>query len=133
VARNAHRQRGQTGPGCGAKTALQVNTVVAVRFSPPRSLSQPVPSTRQTLSAELSRSTEPSGDSRVQGKIIGAHIAFKKGDPRQAIRVLTDANNVLDNLAGTRTLADSYDDYLKIRGEPKEDLFVPEACKRATS
>ena len=144
----------------------------------------------RALAAELSLSKEPSDDSRIHGKIIEAQIALKKGEPQEAIKILTDANNVLDTWLGHLTLgrayfdagkfveadsefdlcitrrgealtvmdegftfglfpivyyyqgrvrqelktasfADSYREYLKIRGESVQDPLVPEVRKRA--
>ena len=55
----------------------------------------------QALAAELGKSADPADDSRVYGKIIEAQIALKKKEPRQAIKLLTDANGVLGHVAGT--------------------------------
>ena len=62
----------------------------------------------QALAAELAKSTEPSDDARVYGKIIEAQIALKKKDPGQAIKILTDANSVLDTWLGHFNLGRAY-------------------------
>ncbi len=189
---HAHLQRGQNGPAAAAADkALQLSTVTAVRFLAAQIFAATGAIDKaEALAAELSKSTEPSDDARVYGKIIEAQIAMKRKDPRQAIKILTDANNVLDTWLGhfnlgrayleagepvqadsefdlcitrrgealnlmdegptygvfpivyyyrgrvreemkTTNFADSYREYLKIRGESKEDPLVPEVRKRA--
>ena len=188
----AHLQRGQNGPAAAAaEKALQLSTVIAVRFLAAQIFAATGAIDKaEALAAELSKSTEPSDDARVYGKIIEAQIALKRKDPRQAIKTLTDANSVLDTWVGhfnlgrayleageyvqadsefdvcitrrgealnlmdegptysvfpivyyyrgrvreemkTTNFADSYREYLKIRGESKEDPLVPEVRKRA--
>jgi serine/threonine protein kinase/tetratricopeptide (TPR) repeat protein len=189
---NAHLQRGQLGlAATSAEKALQQSTAMAVRFLAAQIFVETGAIDKaQALAAALAKSTDAGDDSRVYGKIIDAQIALKKKDPHQAIKILTDANNVLDTWLGhfnlgrayledgklveadsefdlciarrgealtvmdegpsygifpsvyyyqgrvreglkTANFADSYREYLNIRGQSQEDPLVPEVRKRA--
>jgi tetratricopeptide (TPR) repeat protein len=191
-AANAHLQAGQKGPAAAAaEKALQQSTVTIVQFLAAQIFVETGAIDKaRTLAGDLSKSNEPWDDARVYGKIIEAQIALKKKDSRQAIRLLTDANNVLNTWVGhftlgrayldagefvladsefdlcitrrgevltvvdegptygmfpivyyyrgrvreemkTASFADSYREYLKIRGASTEDPLVPEVRKRA--
>jgi eukaryotic-like serine/threonine-protein kinase len=189
---NAYLQRGQQGPAAlMADKALQQSNITIVRFLAAQIFVETgAVDKARALAAELSKSTESWDDAQVYGKIIEAQIALKKKDPRQAIKVLADANNVLDTWLGhfnlgrayfeagdfvqadsefdlcitrrgealtvmdegptygmfpivyyyrgrvreemkTASFADSYREYLKIRGASTEDPLEPEVRKRA--
>jgi hypothetical protein len=146
----------------------------------------------RALAAELSASPDVWGGTPAHGKIIEGEIALKNGDPQQAIKLLTDANSILDTWIGhfdlgrayleagafvqadaefdrciarrgealslmdedptyghfpivyyyqgrvrqelnTASFADSYREYLKIRGASPDDPLVPEVRRRAGS
>jgi tetratricopeptide (TPR) repeat protein len=143
----------------------------------------------QALVAELSSSGDVWGGTPAHAKIIEGEIALQKGNPEHAIRVLTEANGILDTWLGhfvlgraylatrsfvqadaefdrcvtrrgealslmdedptyghfplvyfhqgrvregmgTAGFADSYREYLKIRGSSTEDPLVPEIRRR---
>jgi eukaryotic-like serine/threonine-protein kinase len=189
---NAHLQGRHNGPAAAmADKALQQSTVTIVKFLAAQIFVETGAIDKaQALAAELSKSTEAWDDARVYGKIIEAQIALKKKDPQQAIKILTDANTVLDTWVGhfnlgrayrdaekfveadsefdlcitrrgealtlvdegptygmfpivyyyrgrvreemkTANFADSYREYLNIRGASTEDPLVPEVRKRA--
>jgi eukaryotic-like serine/threonine-protein kinase len=191
-AANAYVQRGQHAPAASmADKALQQSNITIVKFLAAQIFVETGAIEKaQGLATELSKSTESWDDARVYGKIIEAQIALKKKDARQAIRLLTDANNMLDTWVGhfnlgrayleagefvladsefdlcitrrgevltvvdegptygmfpivyyyrgrvreemkTASFADSYREYLKIRGASTEDPLVPDARKRA--
>ena len=106
----AHLQRGQSGPAAAAADkALQLSTVTAVRFLAAQIFAATGAIDKaEALAAELSKSTDPSDDARVYGKIIEAQIALKRKDPRQAIKTLIDANSVLDTWVGHFNLGRVY-------------------------
>jgi eukaryotic-like serine/threonine-protein kinase len=129
---NVHLQRRQNGPAiAAAEKALEHSTAIPVRFLAAQIFVETGGFEKaQALAAELAKSTAPSDDSRVYAKIIESQIALKKKDPRQAIKILLDANNMLDmwlvhfNLgrayleAGDFVLADSeFDLCITRRGE----------------
>ena len=113
----AHLQRGQNGPAAAAADkALQLSTVTAVRFLAAQIFAATGAIDKaEALAAELSKSTEPSDDARVYGKIIEAQIALKRKDPRQAIKTLTDANSVLDTWVGHFNLGRAYPGGRRVR------------------
>ena len=99
---DAQLQRGQSGPAAAAADkALQHSTATVVRFLAAQIFVETGAIDKaQALAGELAKSAEPSDDARVYGKIIEAQIAMKKKDPRQAIKILSDANTVLDTWLG---------------------------------
>jgi tetratricopeptide (TPR) repeat protein len=192
-AANAHLQGGHKGPAAAtAEKALQQSTVTIVQFLAAQIFVETGAIDKaQALAGELSKSTEPWDDARVYGKIIDAQIALKRKNSAQAIKILTDANSVLDTWVGhfnlgrasmdaeqfvqadsefdlcinrrgealtlvdegptygmfpivyyyrgrvreeglkTANFADSYREYLNIRGASTEDPLVPQVRKRA--
>ena len=145
----------------------------------------------RSLAKTLASSPEASGEVRSHGKIIEAEIALKNGAPQEAIKLLTEANAILDSWLGhfllgrahleagafvqadsefdlcitrrgetlltdegpvfsqfplvyyyrgrlreemkTASFADSYREYLKIRGTSTEDPLVRDIRKRIGS
>jgi len=92
----------------------------------------------QRLATALS--SELASEPQAYGKIIEGVSAVKRGDARQAIKPITDANNLLDTWIGrfelgrayleatAFTQADSeFDRCFKRRGEAVE-LFMDNAC-----
>ena len=186
----AHLAAGHLGDAVAAgETALATSKSMPVRFLAARLFieagaiekAQPLAS---ALSAELP--AEP----QAHGRILEGQIALKQGKAREAIKILTDANGILDTWFGhfdlgraylaanalqqadsefdlcigrrgealslmdegptyghfpsvyyyrgrvreanqTASFADSYREYLKIRGQSKEDPLVPEVRTRA--
>jgi eukaryotic-like serine/threonine-protein kinase len=187
----AHLMRGQSRPAvAAADKALLHSQSMAVRFLAARILAEAGALDRaRSLAADLSSSSERSGESQAHGKIIEGLIALKSGNPHDAIRILTEANALLDTWIGrfdlgrahleagafvqadsefdlclarrgealslmgegptygyfpivyyyqgrvreelnTAGFAESYREYLRIRGESTEDPLVPEVRRR---
>ena len=123
----AHLLRGDTGlAAAAAENALQQSTVMAVRFLAAQIFVETGALDKaQKLAADLAASSEPSDDARVHGKIIEAQIAMKKKDPRQAIKILTDANGVLDTWPGHFTLGRAYFDAgMFVQADSEFDLCI---------
>ncbi len=185
----AHLASGKNGPAvAAAEMALKNSNVVSIRFLTARIFVEAGSLARaRTLATGLQ--SEVAAEPQTYGKIIEGLIALKSGDARQAIKILTDANTVLDTWLGhfdlgrayfaaraypqadsefdrcvqrrgealevvnedptyglfpmvyyyqgrvreemkTASFADAYREYLKIRGQSKEDPLVPEVRKR---
>jgi tetratricopeptide (TPR) repeat protein len=187
----AHTLRGQRAAALkAADEALLHSKIAEIRFLAARIFLEAgaVPKA-QTLANELAG--ELSAEPQALGKIILGEIALKTGDSREAIKILSDANSVLDTWLGhlalgraylaagafaqadsefercitrrgealsllvdeeptyghfpavyyyrglvreelkTAGFADAYREYLKIRGQSKEDPLLPEVRKRA--
>ena len=109
-AANAHLQRGQPGPAAAAaEKALQLSTAHGRAISGGTDLRRDRQRRQSTSVGRRARqSTAPADDARIYGKIIEAQIALKKKDPHQAIKILTDANNVLDTWLGHFNLGRAY-------------------------
>ena len=185
----AHLASGKNGPAAAAaEMALKNSNVVSIRFLTARIFAEAGSLARaRTLAAGLS--SELAAEPQTYGKIIEGLIALKNGDSRGAVKILTDANTVLDTWLGrfdlgraylaagafpqadsefdrciqrrgealevvneeptyglfpmvyyyqgrvreelkTARFADAYREYLKIRGQSKEDPLVVEVRKR---
>jgi tetratricopeptide (TPR) repeat protein len=185
----AHLASGKNGPAvAAAELALKNSNVVSIRFLAGRIFAEAGSAARaRTLATGLQ--SEVAAEPQTYGKIIEGLIALKAGDSRPAIKILTDANSVLDTWLGrfdlgrayfaakafpqadsefdrciqrrgevlevvnedptyglfpivyyyqgrvreelkTASFADAYREYLKIRGQSKEDPLVPEVRKR---
>ena len=134
----ARLQRGRKAPAvAAANDALANSSAVKVRFLAARILVEAgeIPKA-QTLAAALG--AEMQTESQAYAKIIDGLIALDGKDPRQAIKLITDANNLLDTWlghfdlgrayldAGAPLQADSeFDRCLKRRGEALA-LFLDE-------
>ena len=186
---HAHLASGKNGPAvAAAELALKNSNVVSIRFLTARIFAEAGSLARaRTLAAGLS--SELAAEPQTYGKIIEGLIALKNGDSRGAVKILTDANTVLDTWLGrfdlgraylaagafpqadsefdrciqrrgealevvnedptyglfpmvyyyqgrvreelkTASFADAYREYLKIRGQSKEDPRVAEVRKR---
>jgi eukaryotic-like serine/threonine-protein kinase len=60
------------------------------------------------LAAEISSSPDVWGGTPAHGKIIEGEAALKNGDPQQAIKLLTEANSILDTWTGHFDLGRAY-------------------------
>jgi tetratricopeptide (TPR) repeat protein/tRNA A-37 threonylcarbamoyl transferase component Bud32 len=60
------------------------------------------------LAAEISSSQDVWGGTPAHAKIIEGEMALKNGDPQQAIRLLTEANSILDTWTGHFDLGRAY-------------------------
>ena len=171
-----------------AETALKHSNVVSIRFLSGRIFAETGSVARARTLAEGLQS-EVAAEPQTYGKIIEGLVALKSGNARQAIKILTDANAILDTWLGhydlgrayfaaraypqadsefdrciqrrgealevvnedptyglfpivyyyqgrvreelkTSSYADAYREYLKIRGQSKEDPLVAEVRKR---
>jgi hypothetical protein len=134
----AHIQllRGQKGPAVATATKASamsqitpVRVLVAQTFVETGELAK-----AQKLASDLAAEVKP--ESQAYAKIIEGDLALKSGDARQAVKTLTDANNMLDTWIGRLELARAYleaglfvesdaefDKCIKRRGEALE-LFM---------
>jgi tetratricopeptide (TPR) repeat protein len=120
-----------------AERALQNSTAVPIRFLAARTFVAAGAADRaRTLGAQLA--SEITAEPQAYAKIIDGEIALKQGDARAAIKILNDANALLDTwtghfdlgraylAAGALPQADSeFDRCLRRRGEALS-LFVDE-------
>ena len=103
-----HLMRGQSAAAIeAAERALQNSRTLKVRFLSARVLVEAgaVPKAQAiaaTLASELA--TEP----QVYGKIVEGEIALKRRDPGGAVKILTDANGVVDTWVGHFDLGRAY-------------------------
>jgi serine/threonine protein kinase/tetratricopeptide (TPR) repeat protein len=191
----AHLMRGQNGLAVAtAEKALQTSKALPIRFLASRVFVEAGAIAKAQAEAD-SLASELPAKPQAYGKILQGEIALKKGDPRQAIKILSDAGGVLDTWLGHFDLGraylqlgegallqadsefdrcikrhgealsllvdeeptyghfpmvyyyqglvregmnnsratESYREYLKIRGESKEDPLLPDVRKRAGS
>jgi serine/threonine protein kinase/tetratricopeptide (TPR) repeat protein len=187
-----HVTRGQKGPAvAAAKKALANSSAVPIQFLAARVLVEAgAIAEARKLAAPLA--AEVVAERQAFGKILQGEIALKSGDAREAIKILTDANSIIDTWLGHFDLgraylelgafpqadgefdicikrrgevlslldeeptygyfpsvyyyqgraregmkaagfADSYREYLKIRGASTEDPLLPEVRRRAGS
>ena len=186
----AHLAKGQKRPAAvAAEKALQNSTSTQIRFLAGRIFVETGDFARARKLAEEFLS-QVAAEPQAYGKIIEGGIALKTGDARQAIKILTEANEILDTWLGhfdlgraffeakafpqadsefdrciqrrgealalvfedptyghlpivyyyqgrvreemkTAAFADSYREYLKIRGQSKEDPLLPDVRRRA--
>jgi serine/threonine protein kinase/tetratricopeptide (TPR) repeat protein len=109
-----------------ADRALEHSKAVAIRFLTARvyveaGAAAKAAESARGLSAELA--AEPQAD----GKIIEGEIALKQGDARQAIKVLSDATQVLDTWLGHFDLGRAY---LALNAFPQADSEFDRCIKR---
>jgi tetratricopeptide (TPR) repeat protein len=187
----AHLSAGQKAEAvAAAEQALEHSRILAVRFLSARIFIEAgLPERAKPLAGELTASSDISGEPQAYGKILEGLIAMSSGNPRAAIKILSDANALISTWIGhfdlgraffaagqlvqadsefdlcmtrrgevlslmdegptfgmfpivyyhqgrvrealnTARFADSYREYLKIRGESKQDPLVPDVRKR---
>jgi tetratricopeptide (TPR) repeat protein len=133
---HVHLQRGQrSAASAAARKALLNSKSVAIRFQAARALAEAgdIAEARPLIDGLAS---ELQAEPQAYAKIVEGELALKGGDPRQAIKILTEANTLLNtwlghfNLgrayleAGAFVQADSeFDTCLKRRGEALELLL----------
>ncbi len=124
---HAHLARGRKGPAAAAaETALKHSNVVPIRFLTARIFVETGAVARaRTLAAGLL--SELPAEPQAYGKILEGGIALKTGDPRQAIKLLTDANGVLDTWLGRFDLGRAY---LAARAYPQADSEFDRCVQR---
>jgi serine/threonine protein kinase/tetratricopeptide (TPR) repeat protein len=122
-----HLLRGQKGPAIAAgDKALLESKAVTVRFLAARIFVDAGAVARaRTIAAELS--SELAAEPQAYGKIIEGEIALKNGDTRQAQKIFTDANALLDTWLGHFDLGRAY---LELRAFPHADSEFDRCIKR---
>jgi tetratricopeptide (TPR) repeat protein len=102
-----------------AEKALTIGKSMPVRFLAARILVEAGAIDKaRTLAAGLS--SEPPAEPQAHGKIVEGLIALKSGDPRGAVKLLSDANGTLDTWFGHFDLGRAYlaaGDFLKADSE----------------
>ena len=118
---------GQRSPAItAAEKALQMSSAVPIRFLAARVFVEAnAPDKARTIAAGLS--AELPAEPQAYGKIIEGEIALKTGDPHQALKILTDANNLLDTWLGHFDLGRAY---LELGGFPQADSEFTRCFKR---
>jgi serine/threonine protein kinase/Flp pilus assembly protein TadD len=103
-----HLMRGQKSKAiAAAEEALKNSNAVQIRFMAARILVEAGAVPRaQTVAAGLS--SELPAEPQAYGKIVEGAIALKKGDTRQAVKILTDSTAVLDTWLGHFDLGRAY-------------------------
>jgi eukaryotic-like serine/threonine-protein kinase len=103
-----HLMRGQKSKAiAAAEEALKNSNAVQIRFIAARILVEAGAVPRaQTVAAGLS--SELPAEPQAYGKIVEGEIALKKGDTRQAVKILTDSTAVLDTWLGHFDLGRAY-------------------------
>ncbi len=105
---HAHLMRGANAPAiAAADRALATSTGMEVRFLAARAFVEAgaldkAEDVAATLTAELPATPQ------AHGKIILGEIALKKGDARDAIKILTEATSLLDTWIGRFALGRAY-------------------------
>ncbi len=119
--------RGQKAPAVAtAEKALATSTSVPIRFLVARIFVEgDATSKARPLAAGLA--SELSIEPQAYGKIIEGEIALKSGDARQAIRILTEANELLDTWLAHLGLGRAY---LSLKAFPQADSEFDRCVKR---
>ena len=109
-----------------AEKALMNSRAVPIRFLAARVLVEAGAIAKaQTEAASLAMEL-PAGP-RAYGKIIEGEIALKKGDPRQAVVILSDAGGILDTWVGHFDLGRAY---LELKAFPQAESEFDRCIKR---
>jgi tetratricopeptide (TPR) repeat protein len=122
-----HLLRGQKGPAiAAADKALLHSKAMPIRFFAARIFVEAgAVAKAQTIAAGLSSElpAEPQG----YGKIIEGEIALRNGDQRQAVKILSEANELLDTWLGHFDLGRAY---LDLKLYPQADSEFDRCIKR---
>ena len=123
----AHLAAGRTAAAvAAAEKAVQTSKTVPIRFLASRILVEAGAIAKaEPLAAGLS--SEIAAEPQALGKIIEGGIALKKGNARQAITILNDANTVLDTWIGHFDLGRAY---LAARAFPNADSEFDRCIQR---
>ena len=107
-AASAHLMRGRTELGvAAADKALANSRILEIRFLAARNLVEAGAIDRARAAAG-DLTGELSAEPQAFGKIIEGEIALKNGDPRAAIKILSEANSLLDTWWGHFSLGRAY-------------------------
>jgi tetratricopeptide (TPR) repeat protein len=109
-----------------AEKALLNSNTVPIRFLAARIFVE-ANATARARSIAASLSAELPAEPHAYGKIVEGEIALKGGDPRQAIKILTDAGDVLDTWLGHFDLGRAY---LEIGAFPQADSEFDRCIQR---
>jgi tetratricopeptide (TPR) repeat protein len=110
-----------------AEAALKNSNTVEVRLLAARILVEANEVDRaRKLAASLE--AELPAEPQAYGKIIEGEIALKSGEARQAIKLLTDANEILDTWLGHYDLGRAY---LQAKAFPQADSEIDRCIKRS--
>jgi serine/threonine protein kinase/tetratricopeptide (TPR) repeat protein len=123
----ANLERGDTRAAvAAADTALQNSNSVQVRLLTARTYvdASEIPRA-QKLAASLA--AELPSEPQAYAKIIEGEVALKSGNPREAIRLLTEANTILDTWIGHFDLGRAY---LEVKAFPQADSEIDRCIKR---
>ncbi len=85
---------------------------------------------RQGAGAGRRLSAELAAEPQAYGKIIEGEIALKSGDARQAIKILTDANDILDTWLGHFDLGRAYLELGPFRRPTPSSIAVSSAAAK---
>jgi tetratricopeptide (TPR) repeat protein len=122
-----HLMRGQKGLAIAAADKAVANSkAVPIRFLAARIFVEADAFAKARTIAD-GLSSELPAEPHAYGKIIEGEIALKKGDPRQAVKILTDANGILDTWLGHFDLGRAY---LELRAFPQADSEFGRCIKR---
>ena len=123
----AHLMRGQQAAAlAAADKALSNSNAVAIRFLTARVLVEAgAVAKAKTLAGGLA--SDLAAEPQAYGKIVEGEIALKKGDAREAVKILTDANAVLDTWLGHFALGRAY---LALDAFPQADSEFDRCIKR---
>ncbi len=91
-----------------AEKAHATSKAVKIRFLAARVFVEAGETPRALKVAADELASEPLAEPRTYAKILEAEAALKKGEPRQAIKALTEANSVLDTWIGHFDLGRAY-------------------------
>ena len=123
----AHLMRGDKGQAvAAAEKALLTSNAVTIRFLAARVLVEAGVVSKAKDIAD-SFSAELPAEPQAYGKILEGQIALKNGDARQAIKVLTDATNILDTWLAHFDLGRAY---LELRAFPQAELEFERCISR---
>ena len=124
---HARLLQGQRAPAiAAAEKALLNSNSVTIRFQAARAFVEAGDAARaRPLIAGLA--SELQAEPQAYAKIVEGEVALKDGDPRQAIKVLTEANTLLDTWMGHFDLGRAY---LEARAFPQADSEFDRCIKR---
>ena len=124
---NAQILRGQRGPAmAAAEKALQKSRAVPIRFLSARIFAQ-AGSTDKARALAESLAAELPVEPQAYAKILDGEAALAAGNPRQAIKVLLEANSMLDTWIGSFGLGRAY---LEAGALPQADSQFDRSIKR---
>ncbi len=123
----AHLMRGQQGPAvAAARKAVTNSNAVPIQFLAARVMVEAgAIADAQKLATPMA--AEVAAERQAFGKIIEGEIALKSGNAREAIKILTDANSILDTWLGHFDLGRAY---LALGAFPQADGEFDNCIKR---